>query len=91
MELKVRSIQESALSPDGRVKLGSLLAGVGQRAKLSDEEFGGFEQVRKKLPAHPLSFECACSTPRWCRSHCDRLPTGALLPREQQQQPVCPD
>ena len=57
MEAEVRDILESAVSPQGRVKLGSLLAGMGRRAKLSDEEFAVFEQVRSKAPARPLSFE----------------------------------
>jgi hypothetical protein len=39
------------------VKLGSLLADMGRRAKLSDEEFAVFEQVRSKAPARPVDFE----------------------------------
>jgi antitoxin FitA len=57
MEAEVRGILESAVSPEGRVKLGSLLAGVGKRAKLTDEEFAVFEQVRSKVPAKPVTFE----------------------------------
>jgi antitoxin FitA len=57
MEAEVRDILESAVSPEGRVKLGSLLAGVGKRAKLTDEEFAVFEHVRSKAPAKPVSFE----------------------------------
>ncbi len=57
MEAEVRAILESAVNPEGRVKLGSLLAHIGQRAKLSDEEFAVFEQVRSKAPARPVSFE----------------------------------
>lgn len=57
MEAEVRDILESALSPQGRVKLGSLLADMGRRAKLSDEEFAVFEQVRSKAPARSVSFE----------------------------------
>jgi plasmid stability protein len=57
MEAEVREILESAVSPEGRVKLGSLLADMGRRAKLSDEEFAVFEQVRSKTPARPVSFE----------------------------------
>ena len=57
MEAEVREILESAVSPEGRVKLGSLLADMGRRAKLTDEEFAVFEQVRNKAPARPLSFE----------------------------------
>ena len=57
MEAEVRGILESAVSPEGRVKLGSLLADVGRRAKLTDEEFAVFEHVRNKTPARPVSFE----------------------------------
>jgi plasmid stability protein len=57
MEAEVRDILESAVSPQGRVKLGSLLADMGRRAKLTNEEFAVFEQVRSKAPARPVSFE----------------------------------
>jgi antitoxin FitA len=57
MEAEVRGILESAVSPEGRLKLGSLLADVGRCAKLTDEEFTVFEQVRNKAPARPVSFE----------------------------------
>lgn len=57
MEAEVREILESAISPQGRVKLGSLLAEMGREAKLRDEEFAVFEQVRDKSPARPVSFE----------------------------------
>jgi antitoxin FitA len=57
MEAEVRGILESAISPEGRLKLGSLLADMGRRARLTDEEFTVFEQVRSKAPAHPVSFE----------------------------------
>ena len=57
MEAEVRQILESAISPEGRVKLGSLLADMGRRAKLSDEEFAVFEQVRSKAPARTVNFE----------------------------------
>jgi antitoxin FitA len=57
MEAEVREILESAVSPEGRVRLGTLLADLGRRAGLSDEEFAVFEQVRNKAPAQPVSFE----------------------------------
>jgi plasmid stability protein len=57
MEAEVREILESAVSPEGRVKLGSLLADIGRQAKLTDEEFTVFEQVRDTTPARPVSFE----------------------------------
>ncbi|OGB00668.1 MAG: plasmid stabilization protein [Burkholderiales bacterium RIFCSPHIGHO2_12_FULL_69_20] len=57
MEAEVRQILESAISPEGRVKLGSLLADMGRRARLSDEEFAVLEQVRDRAPARPVRFE----------------------------------
>jgi antitoxin FitA len=57
MEAEVREILESAVSPQGRVKLGSLLAEVGRQARLTDEELAVFEQTRDQAPANPASFE----------------------------------
>jgi plasmid stability protein len=57
MEAEVREILALAVSPEGRVKLGSLLADIGRQAHLSDDEFAAFEQVRSKAPARPVSFE----------------------------------
>lgn len=57
MEAEVREILASAVNPKGRVKLGSLLADMGKRAKLSDDEFAIFEQVRSKAPSRPVNFE----------------------------------
>lgn len=57
MEAEVREILEAAVSPKGRVKLGSLLADIGRQARLSDDEFAVFEQVRDKHPNRPVSFE----------------------------------
>lgn len=57
MEAEVREILESAVSPQERVKLGSLLADMGRCAKLNAEEFAVFEQVRSKTSARPVSFE----------------------------------
>ncbi|NYS61932.1 FitA-like ribbon-helix-helix domain-containing protein [Vreelandella salicampi] len=57
MEAEVREILEAAVAPEGRVKLGSLLADIGKQAKLTDNEFAVFEQVRDKTPAKPVHFE----------------------------------
>ena len=57
MEAEARAILECAVRPQGRVKLGSLLADMGRRAKLSDEEFAVFEQVRSTAPARSVIFE----------------------------------
>ena len=57
MEAEVREILEAAVAPEGRVKLGSLLADIGKQAKLNDDEFAVLEQVRDKTPAKPVNFE----------------------------------
>ena len=54
MEAEVREILESAISPKGRVKLGSLLADIGRQARLSDDELAVFEQVRDKTPSRQV-------------------------------------
>ena len=56
-EAEVREILEAAVKPEGRVKLGSLLAEIGRQTARSDEEFALFEQVRDKEPARTVSFE----------------------------------
>ncbi len=55
-EAEVRAILEEAVKPEGRVKLGSLLADIGRQAKLTDEDFAVFEQ-RDKTPAQPISIQ----------------------------------
>jgi antitoxin FitA len=57
MESEVREILQSAVSPAGRVKLGSLLADMGRQARLTDQEFDTFARVRDQAPARPPSFE----------------------------------
>ena len=57
MEAEVREILQSVVSPQGRVKLGSLLAGMGRQAKLTDDEFAVFAHVRDQAPARPVDFE----------------------------------
>lgn len=56
-EAEIRGILEDAVRPEGRVKLGSLLAEIGRKARLTDEDFAVFEQVRDKTPAEPVDFE----------------------------------
>jgi len=56
-EAEVRAILEEAVKPEGRVKLGSLLAEIGRRARLTDEEAAAFEGVRDRTQAEPVSFE----------------------------------
>jgi plasmid stability protein len=51
-EAEIRNILERAAKPEGRVKLGSLLAQIGQ-------EVGGFDLAieRDRTPSPPVSFE----------------------------------
>ena len=56
-EAEIREILESAVKPEGRIKLGSVLAEIGRKAKLTDDEFAIFESVRDKAPARVVSFE----------------------------------
>ena len=57
-EAEVRSILEQAARPEGRVKLGSLLASIAREAGgLTDAEAKAINRVRDKKPAEPMSFE----------------------------------
>jgi plasmid stability protein len=51
-EAEIRAILENAVRPDGRIKLGSLLAEIGR-------EVGGIdlEIERDRAPSKPVSFE----------------------------------
>ena len=57
MEAEVREILETTVAPEGRVKLGSLLAEIGREARLSDEEAAVFDEVRDKTPARAADLE----------------------------------
>lgn len=51
-EAEVRAILENVARPEGRIKLGSLLAEIGQQAGGVDLEI-----ERDKSPSEPLGFE----------------------------------
>lgn len=57
IEAELRDILESAVKPQGRVKLGSVLAEIGRSVRLSEEEFALFEGVRDKASARAANFE----------------------------------
>jgi plasmid stability protein len=57
MEEEMREILESTDRPQGSVKLGSLLARIGRRARLTDREFALFERVRDSSPAGTVNFK----------------------------------
>jgi plasmid stability protein len=56
-EAEIREILATAVKPEGRVKLGSLLADIGREAGLTGEDFAILENVRVKTPAEPMRFE----------------------------------
>ncbi|MFG1304750.1 plasmid stabilization protein [Xanthobacter autotrophicus] len=57
-EAEVRDILEQAAKPEGRIRLGSLLAEIGREARLSEKERAIFETAikRDKTPSEPISF-----------------------------------
>jgi plasmid stability protein len=55
-EAEVRTILEDAVKPEGRLKLGSLLADIGRQIRLTDEEVALINQRDKSLP-RSMNFE----------------------------------
>lgn len=51
-EAEIREILESTVKPEGRIKLGSLLAQIGREMESVDLEI-----TRDKNPAQPMRFE----------------------------------
>jgi plasmid stability protein len=57
-EAEVRDILEQAAKPEGRLRLGSMLASIAREAGgLSDAEAEHFNQLRDQTPAEPMRFE----------------------------------
>ncbi|MEO8410832.1 MAG: Arc family DNA-binding protein [Propionivibrio sp.] len=57
-EAEIRDILEKAAKPEGRLKLGSLLASIAREAGgLTDAEAEQINQLRDKTPAEPMRFE----------------------------------
>ncbi len=55
-EAEVRAILEEAVKAPERVKLGSLLAEIGRKARLTDEEIASMTQ-RDRTQARPVDLE----------------------------------
>ena len=53
-EAEIRDILANAVKPRGRKKLGTLLAEIGRRARLLNEDIATIEQLRDKTPAKPM-------------------------------------
>jgi plasmid stability protein len=56
-EAEIRDILEKAAKPEGRIKLGSLLAAIGREAGLTNEDVEAMQQHRDQTPAAPMTFE----------------------------------
>jgi len=57
-EAEIRDILEQAAKPEGRLKLGSLLASIAREAGgLTDAEAEQINQLRDKRSAEPMRFE----------------------------------
>lgn len=57
-EAEIRDILEKAAKPEGRLKLGSLLASIAREAGgLTDAEAEHFDRLRDKTPAEPIKLE----------------------------------
>lgn len=60
-EAEVREILAAAVRPEGRVKLGTLLAEMSRRAGLTNDDVAAFErkmsELRDETPREPVKFE----------------------------------
>jgi plasmid stability protein len=56
-EAEIRDILEKAVKPEGRIKLGSLLAAMGRDAGLRNEDVEALARHRDQTPAAPMTFE----------------------------------
>jgi plasmid stability protein len=56
IESEMRNLLEAAVKPRERIKLGSKLADIGRRVKLTDQELAVFDSVRDKSPARAASL-----------------------------------
>jgi plasmid stability protein len=56
-EAEIRDILEQAVLPQQRAKLGSVLAEIGRKARLTDDDCDAFDRVRDHAPSEPVRFE----------------------------------
>lgn len=56
-EAEIRAILEAAVRPADRLRLGSALSALSQKAGLTNADVEALEQGRDRTPATPLSFE----------------------------------
>jgi plasmid stability protein len=56
-EAEIRDILEKAAKPEGRIKLGSLLAAIGRDAGLTGNDVEAIQQHRDQTCVVPTTFE----------------------------------
>jgi len=56
-EAEIRDILEKAARPEGRIKLGSLLAAIGREAGLTNKDVEDIQRHRDQTPGEPMIFE----------------------------------
>jgi plasmid stability protein len=56
-EAEVRDILEKTVKPEGRIKLGALLAAIGRDAGLTTEDVAAIQRHCDQTPAAPITFE----------------------------------
>lgn len=56
-EAEARTILESAVKSDKRVRMGDALAELGRRVGLMNDDFTVLDQIQDNVPAEPMKFE----------------------------------
>lgn len=56
-EAEMRAIVEAAVRPEGRLRLGTALAEIGQEYGVTKADIEALEQVRAMRPAEPMRVE----------------------------------
>ena len=56
-EAEMRAILETALRPEGRLRLGTSLSEMGRKIGLTNADVEALEQARNTRPAEPMGFE----------------------------------
>ncbi len=56
-EAEIRDILEKAAKPEGRIKLGFMLAEIGREAGLTNEDVEAIQRHRDQTPAAPMTVD----------------------------------
>lgn len=56
-EAEIRAILESAVRPEGRLRLGTALSEIGKKYGVTKADVDALEKVRDARPAKPMRFE----------------------------------